>query len=590
MQHPVFQVPLGALILQPPLHQRRDAAGQPVDAPADIAHLIVPLDGRVGGEIPPADALQLLLQGPHRPGNHPAQQKCQQHAQRQNDQHAEQHTGGQGGQALPQGGQGDGAGHIHPAAAHGIAQNQRVAALGLPHGGAVVQKIQGFGNLLPGEGAGGHGLQPVGGDAPGAAVHDPVQVAFPHQPGAAHGVGDEGGRYRDVGPGPAAVAAADGAGDRNALHRAREQQRIVGHHDPGIFPAACGEQRQAGDGLAVEGAGLAGDGAHLNQPVAAVGDDKPLDVPGGVHRGIFVGDCVVDAGDQIPHVIIVQNIVAHRGVDGTPVRQTVNLLHRLAQVVGGHLEGVFGALNGGAAAFPVGGHDAGGADRDGNQQGKHQRQHHIDKARKHRACRPQSHGDDAAALVVEQCCDLLHQQIGVQCVFRQNHPVFGGKLHRTGPPLAQFLGVAGQIAHKLVAGFPQARQHHKRHSKQNAQHQQRAQGQADRAGQLFGRIFANTPPCALHRVQQNVDDKGKRAAHQKWRKHRQHSAQKLQHSVQIQQHPRKHKRKQQCVKNIAGGFFFQNDPWLGFSGSFVSLCVGCLFYHGFLPLSSSFCV
>ena len=214
-------------------------------------------------------------------------------------------------------------------------------------------------------------------------------------------------------------------------------------------------------------------------------------------------------------------------------------------------------------------------------QSKHQRQQHIDKACQHRACCPQRHSENSAALRMQQSRDLAHHQIGVRRIFRQNDAVSGGKLYRACPPLPQLFNVAGQVLHKFVAGFPQARQHHKHHGKHDPQHQQRAQRQADGAGQLFGRFFADAVPSALQRAQQNVDDKGKRAAHQKRGQHPQHPAQKLQHALQIDQRPRKHKRKQQRAEDIACGFFIQNDRprgGIGLGG------VRCFFDHGFLPV------
>ena len=59
----------------------------------------------------------------------------------------------------------------------------------------------------------------------------------------------------------------------------------------------------------------------------------------------------------------------------------------------------------------------------------------------------------------------------------------------------------------------------------------------------------------LKKIQQNIDDKGKRAAHQKRGQNPQHPAQKLQHALQIDQRPRKHKRQQQRAEDIACGFF-----------------------------------
>ena len=77
LQHPVFQLLLATFVLHPAGHQAVHVFSQLVDAPADVAQLVVPLNIRVGREIAAADFFNAALQRRDRVGDHPVQQERQ---------------------------------------------------------------------------------------------------------------------------------------------------------------------------------------------------------------------------------------------------------------------------------------------------------------------------------------------------------------------------------------------------------------------------------------------------------------------------------------------------------------------------------
>ena len=89
LQHPVFKVLLLLFVLKAAVHQGGDVARHFIDAAADVAQLVVPLNGRVSGKIAAADRLDPALQRRDRAGDHPVQKKCQRTAQRQNGRQTE---------------------------------------------------------------------------------------------------------------------------------------------------------------------------------------------------------------------------------------------------------------------------------------------------------------------------------------------------------------------------------------------------------------------------------------------------------------------------------------------------------------------
>ena len=219
LQHPVFQIPLGALVLEPLFHQGGDADRQAVDAAANVAHLVVPLNRGVGGKVTLTDALKLVLNRPDRFGNHAAQQSGKQHPQHKDAEDTENHRGGQRGEGMPQTVERDGARDIQPAAADGVAKNQLVAVRQLPDRCARVKKFEGGRTLCPGEGSIGQCFKTCVKDAPGTAVHNPEKVTLLKKARGTHDIRDEGGGDRNIDPTGVTVRAGYGAGDGNVLHR-----------------------------------------------------------------------------------------------------------------------------------------------------------------------------------------------------------------------------------------------------------------------------------------------------------------------------------------------------------------------------------
>ena len=84
-------------------------------------------------------------------------------------------------------------------------------------------------------------------------------------------------------------------------------------------------------------------------------------------------------------------------------------------------------------------------------------------------------------------------------VFRQDNIIPLCETNGIGPPVPDFLGVPRNIADKLLAGFPQARNHHKNDGKQEAKHQCGAEREAYGSGKLPGRFPEYPVPAALQR-------------------------------------------------------------------------------------------
>ena len=85
LQHPVFQLLLAALVLHTAGHQAVHVFSQLVDAPADVAQLVVPLHRAVRGKVAAAHGLDALLQRLHRAGDDPLQPVLHQKAQSPDD-------------------------------------------------------------------------------------------------------------------------------------------------------------------------------------------------------------------------------------------------------------------------------------------------------------------------------------------------------------------------------------------------------------------------------------------------------------------------------------------------------------------------
>ena len=96
---------------------------------------------------------------------------------------------------------------------------------------------------------------------------------------------------------------------------------------------------------------------------------------------------------------------------------------------------------------------------------KNESQGSIHKNRQDRGCRAPCHGENPAFLVTDQGGDLLNQPIRVYDIFGQDNVIFCSKLDNVSPPPPDFLHIDRNVLDKLIAGFPQAREHHKHHSK-----------------------------------------------------------------------------------------------------------------------------
>ena len=286
LQHAVFQVFFLQLVVQALLHQRRDRLRKPVDAAADVAHLVVPLNGRVGRKIAPADALQLRLQRLHRRGDHMPQQQRQHGAQQQN--------GGQGPQKrhqhrrhlAAQRGGGQRLRHIHAVGAQRVGQHKLVAIGVHPRLG--VQQLQG---CVPGRGKGGgvRRLQRAAVQAPYRAVHAPKQRTALGQGVVLQRVGDQPAGHRQVDHRPARAG--------GVHHRARHgddlprlvlQQRVVGQHRPGGILPGVGKARQHLQLRRLQRQALRHRRALLHHALTAVGHQHAHQVARGILAGVFV--------------------------------------------------------------------------------------------------------------------------------------------------------------------------------------------------------------------------------------------------------------------------------------------------------------
>ena len=183
-------------------------------------------------------------------------------------------------------------------------------------------------------------------------------------------------------------------------------------------------------------------------------------------------------------------------------------------------------------------------------QRKDKSQENIHQSRQDRGCRAPRHGEDAASLVADQGGDLLDQQVGVYGVFGQDNVIFCSKPDNACPPPPDFLHIGRNVLNKLVAGLPQAGDHHKHHGKQNPKNEHGACAQAHRAGQLFRSPSAHLVPAAFQRSKDYVNQKRNCATDQKWREQRKHLAEKTQNSVKVYQCPRKYNQQHQCADNV----------------------------------------
>ena len=244
LQHPVFQLLLAALVLHPAGHQAVHVFSQLVDAPADVAQLVVPLHRAVRGKVAAAHGLDALLQRLHRAGDDPLQPVLHQKAQSPDDGnakgdepqvHAVVQQKGICGQKL----------HQRRAAAVQCYLDYIILLAVQPH---LALPCGLLGHAVIAAGAQGvvHLPQRVLGlgqaavfDLPQAAAHFPVQRAAVGQVVARSRVGDNGGVQRKVGAAPVqgALAAADRLAEGDAV-RATGQQRVGGE----LHPIPLGEK------------------------------------------------------------------------------------------------------------------------------------------------------------------------------------------------------------------------------------------------------------------------------------------------------------------------------------------------------------
>ena len=205
---------------------------------------------------------------------------------------------------------------------------------------------------------------------------------------------------------------------------------------------------------------------------------------------------------------------------------------------------------------------------------KNKSQESIHKNRQDRGCRAPCHGENPAFLVTDQGGDLLNQPIRVYDIFGQDNVIFCSKLDNASPPPPDFLHIDRNVLDKLIAGFPQAGEHHKHHSKQNSKDEHGACCQAHGAGQLCRSFAARLVPAAFHWPKNYVDQKSNRAADQKRSEQCKHLAEKTQNSVKVYQRPCEYNKQQKSTDDIA------NDRLVR---PFASLRCGCfIFVRGWI--------
>ena len=215
-------------------------------------------------------------------------------------------------------------------------------------------------------------------------------------------------------------------------------------------------------------------------------------------------------------------------------------------------------------------------------QRKDKSQENIHKNRQDRGCRAPRHGEDAASLVADQGGELLDQQVGVYGVFRQDNVIFCGKPDNVCPPLSDFLHIGRNVLNKLVAGLPQAGDHHKHHGKQNSEDKYGACCQAHRADQLCRSFAARLVPAGFQRPKDYVDQKSNCAADQKRSEQRKHLAEKTKNSVKVYQRPCEYDQQHQCADDIANDRLVQ--PFASLRRGILASVTGCVlwfFLHSF---------
>ena len=322
LQHPVFQLLLAALVLHPAGHQAVHVFSQLVDAPADVAQLVVPLHRAVRGKVAAAHGLDALLQRLHRAGDDPLQPVLHQKAQSPDDGsakgdqpqvHAVVQQKGICGQKLHQRRAAAVqcyldyiillAVQLHLALPCGLLCHAVIAAgaQGVVH---LPQRIFNLG-------------QAAVFDLPQAAAHLPVQRAAVGQAVARSRVGDNGGVQRKVGAAPVqgALAAADRLAEGDAA-RTAGQQRVGGE----LHPVTLGEK------LLYAGAVERRRGvqrAELQMPVVLIGNKKAEDMAvqgAGIVFFLhgFVGGNGLGAVD-----IFLRDVPPHGAVDGSPVQKSI---------------------------------------------------------------------------------------------------------------------------------------------------------------------------------------------------------------------------------------------------------------------------
>ena len=215
-------------------------------------------------------------------------------------------------------------------------------------------------------------------------------------------------------------------------------------------------------------------------------------------------------------------------------------------------------------------------------QRKDKSQENIHKNRQDRGCRAPRHGEDAASLVADQGGELLDQQVRVYGVFGQDNIIFCGKLDNACPPPPDFLHIERNVLDKLIAGFPQAGDHHKHHGKQNSEDKYGACCQAHRADQLCRSFAARLVPAGFQRPKDYVDQKSNCAADQKRSEQRKHLAEKTKNSVKVYKRPCEYDQQHQCADDIANDRLVQ--PFASLRRGILASVTGCVlwfFLHSF---------
>ena len=189
----------------------------------------------------------------------------------------------------------------------------------------------------------------------------------------------------------------------------------------------------------------------------------------------------------------------------------------------------------------------------------HQQVHHR---RQHRRGDADGGVQQGRAALGQQVGELGQQVVFAQVDLRQSDGILLQRDAQVVVPHVQRLDIVGDGVHHVHHGAAQTGDHHEAHGEDHAQHNEKAQQQADGAAQLLydglaALLEEQSVPQPLQRIQQQVQDEGQNQANQDGGEDAENGAENAQQQVKVVHQPPQGDDGCRHQQNVSYGLFVQ---------------------------------